>query len=192
VAPSNVSATVLDETGIIIAKNTAGTPESTADFRTIRIEKEMKAPWKLKLENTGAKEAGAIVSAWTETKTDSVQFTVAAGKATATGQIPLQARLLDGASPIAGATVKVKLLADDKDPVELTLADDGAHGDGAANDGVYGTVTEKLPNGNYSLAARAENRGNVYLSAASFTVGQTATATTPKTTAKPKPAAKHR
>jgi hypothetical protein len=51
----------------------------------------------------------------------------------------LTAALTDAGAPLAGATVEARRPADGGDVV-LTLLDDGAHGDGAAGDGVYGAA----------------------------------------------------
>ena len=64
-AAPNVSATLYNEQGEIVGKNLAHTPESSVWFRSIYVDKNITAgKWKLKLENTGAFEAEAVIAAW--------------------------------------------------------------------------------------------------------------------------------
>jgi len=74
-------------------------------------------------------------------------------------------------SPVAGATVKAKVQSADGKTLELTLLDDGAHGDGTANDGVYGASLEQSADGDYLVEAAAETGGQTRLAAATLTVG---------------------
>jgi hypothetical protein len=64
--------------------------------------------------------------------------------------------LLGGRQPVAGASVVVKLQnAAGYVFGEVTLADDGRSGDGAAGDGVYGGTWASLRGGSYSFSATA-------------------------------------
>jgi len=179
VAPPTVSATLVDEKGLVVGKNLANTPDANGDFRTIAIDKPMNAAWKLKLENTGVNAAEAIVAAWTNTNSNQVSFTLAAGKPTADGKVPLQAKLTRSGSAVTNAVVTAKT-ADGA--AELKFFDDGQNGDGAANDGVYGATTEKLANGEYSVIAKAETDSQTFAAAVSLKIG--ADAKTPVKTVK--------
>jgi hypothetical protein len=60
-----VSATLVDDQGAVQGKNLADSPESRGLFRTIFVERGIRAAtWKLKVENTGAQEAVAVIAAW--------------------------------------------------------------------------------------------------------------------------------
>ena len=70
--------------------------------------------------------------------------------------MPLVVSLSD-TGPIANATVEVDVIAPDGTRTTLPLADDGAHGDGAANDGYYGALYPPLPHADeYVAVVRAE------------------------------------
>lgn len=52
------------------------------------------------------------------------------------------ATLTNNGAPLTGATVTARTLDEVGAPIEVALLDDGAHNDGAANDGVYGAPVE--------------------------------------------------
>ena len=57
-----------------------------------------------------------------------------------------------------GGTVAAKL-SGPSGATSLSLLDDGRHGDGAANDGVYGVTTGALGLGSYAITVTAEQGG---------------------------------
>lgn len=61
--------------------------------------------------------------------------------------VQLRATLLDGEQPVAGSQVFANLAPADgsNGSVDVELFDDGAHGDAAKNDGVYGATVNDLP-----------------------------------------------
>jgi hypothetical protein len=62
-----VSATLFDDKGAVQGKNLADSPESRGLFRTIFVERGITAgTWKLKVENTGAQEAVAVIATWSD------------------------------------------------------------------------------------------------------------------------------
>ena len=64
-ADALVSATLVNNMGIVVGKNLAGSPESRGMFRSVYFDKATTAgTWKLKLENTGDYEYEAIVTTW--------------------------------------------------------------------------------------------------------------------------------
>jgi hypothetical protein len=64
-ASSDVSATLVNDKGVVVGKNASDLPESRAFFRSIYFDKSVQnGMWKLKLENTGTLEATAIVTTW--------------------------------------------------------------------------------------------------------------------------------
>jgi hypothetical protein len=76
--------------------------------------------------------------------------------------------------------VKARIKSDDGKATEIILRDDGKTGDGAANDGVYGGLTEKVANGEYAIEAIAEMNGQTRVAAASLSVGATTPPRQPK------------
>ena len=73
--------------------------------------------------------------------------------------------------PALNTAVKARIKSDDGKATEIILRDDGKTGDGAANDDVYGGLTEKLANGEYAIEAIAEMNGQTRVAAASLSVG---------------------
>ncbi len=136
---------------------------------------------KLKLENTGAAETTVIVAAWTNTGQNQISFTLEAGKANA-GQFPITTKLSGNNSPVTNAAIKTRIKSEDGKTTEIVLRDDGKSVDGAAGDGVYGALTEKLANGEYTIEAVAETNGQMRLGATTLSVGAT-TPTAPAKTA---------
>ena len=66
-AGAPVSATLSDDKGAARGTNLAGSPESRGFFRTIFVDQNVAAgTWRLRLENTGALEATAVVAAWSD------------------------------------------------------------------------------------------------------------------------------
>ena len=66
-ASPEVSATLLNEKGVIVGKNLTKTPEANAWFRSIFVEKNVSAgTWKLKLENTSNRELEIILATWSD------------------------------------------------------------------------------------------------------------------------------
>jgi pimeloyl-ACP methyl ester carboxylesterase len=169
-AAPNVSATLIDASGAIVGKNSAGSAESRQMFRTIAVDKSIAAgTWKLKLESKEAADANVILAAFTDPNPLVLELTT--GKPTATKQIPLQAKLTRDGSPVSGAAIKAKVQSENGKTLELTLLDDGANGDGAAGDGIYAATTEKLADGDYLIEAAAETNGQTRFAAATLSVG---------------------
>jgi hypothetical protein len=64
-APPSISATLVDNKGAVVGKNTAGSPESRGIFRSIYFDKPVTAgSWKLSVENTGPMELEIILTTW--------------------------------------------------------------------------------------------------------------------------------
>jgi pimeloyl-ACP methyl ester carboxylesterase len=169
VAPPNVSAVLLDSTNKIVGENKAGTPEAKQMFRTISLDKAAGGALKLKFESRESRET--ILYAAVFADANPLGLTLTAGKPNAAGQIPLLAKLTNNNAPVSGAVVKAQILAEDGKTIELNLLDDGQNGDGAAGDGVYGALTAKLADGDYSLTAKAETGGKISVAVASVKVG---------------------
>ncbi|HVE55307.1 MAG TPA: choice-of-anchor X domain-containing protein [Pyrinomonadaceae bacterium] len=171
-AAPTVSAVLINDKGAVVGKSLAGTAQAKFDFRSIPIENApANGVWKLRLENTGTAETSVVVSVWTDSSANRVRFGIEAGAPNAAGQVPLVAKLSENNAPVIGATVKARILSDEAKTSEIALFDDGKSGDGAANDGVYGALTEKLANGDYSVTAKAETNSQVLVAAAGLTIG---------------------
>lgn len=69
--------------------------------------------------------------------------------------VQLRAEVKEAGTPIAGASVVSTIIRPDDTAQTLTLLDDGAHGDGAASDGVYGNTFVGSQFGIYELSAAA-------------------------------------
>lgn len=64
-ASNEISATLFDDKGAIVGKNLTKTPEASAWFRSIYVDKNVTSgTWKLKLENTSDRELEAILATW--------------------------------------------------------------------------------------------------------------------------------
>lgn len=64
-ASPEISATLINDKGEIVGKNLTKTPEASAWFRSIYVDKNVTAgTWKLKLENTSDRQLETILAAW--------------------------------------------------------------------------------------------------------------------------------
>ena len=118
-----------------------------------RSKKEVKSGnWKLKLENPANLETTVLVAGFMNVGTAST-FMIEAGKQTTAGKVPLTAKWTENNSPVLQAKITARIVGQTN---EITFYDDGRHGDGAANDGVYGSAVEKLTKGEYFVEAKAE------------------------------------
>lgn len=164
-ANSAVSATLTDDKGVVRDTNLKGSPESALLFRPLFTGRAVHdGVWKLKLENTSAKEAIVLVAGWQSAP--GAALLLRAEKPTAAGTVALKARLTNGGGTNARITAKIAGL-----PQEIVLLDDGAHGDGAAGDGTFGAVTAKLDKGDYTVEASAEVSGQIVHAATAFSIG---------------------
>ena len=163
-----VSATLIDAGGAIVGKNESNIDSAREPFRTIAVQKQIAdGVWKLRLENHAAESSTMFVTA-AAGRAELSDFTVEAGKPSAPGQVPLTARWTRNGAPVLNVRITANILGE-KNPVEFF--DDGRHRDGAPNDGLYGALTEKLPNGDYALEATAEADNKNATAVVTFTVG---------------------
>lgn len=86
--------------------------------------------------------------------------------------VTLLCRMLRGNEPVIGCRVSSEWFAPSSagmtGPVELTLYDDGKHGDGLANDGLYGVKVQLATPGNHGFHFKTETLGSSWYSPASF------------------------
>ena len=169
VAGSDVVATLTDASGAILGKSEGGLEAMRNFFRMIRTNQKSSGALRLKLENLAPEEAIAYVVAFDAGgAADASSFTVEAGKPSAAGIVPLQAKWIESGAPVLQARVTGKIIGQEK---EITFFDDGKHSDGAANDGIYGAAVEKLPKGEYFVEATAEADNVVKLAVARVSLG---------------------
>ncbi len=64
-ANHQISATLIDPSGAVVARNLTGSPESNGWFRSLFFDKPTTAgTWKVRLENTGDREFEAVITTW--------------------------------------------------------------------------------------------------------------------------------
>jgi hypothetical protein len=75
----------------------------------------------------------------------------------ANSMVPIVATVrYDNSQPVLGSTVVAEVARPDGSQQSLVLLDDGKHGDGAANDGVYGGDFGPAAGGSYGVLLRAQ------------------------------------
>ena len=155
-AAPGVSASLVNPEGETLGENLAGTPESNNPFRYIVVDKPIAAgTWKLKLENTEAKENPVVLAPVFDTNPLALEFTEI--QIRTDKSVKLQAQITNDGAVVKGASVLVKVSGQ---AAEIALFDDGKHDDGAANDGIYGALTPKLlPGAEYLIEAVASVGG---------------------------------
>ena len=155
--PTEVTSILRDPSNADVATVTANTPEAEAAPRTLYASSPTPGTWTLHLENTGLGAVEAAGSAWVQGS--AVALDLAPPIAHPDGTVSLAATLTDGASPVTGATVAATLTGSGGALPALPLFDDGAHGDIAAGDGVYGGTTSVLADGLYGIGVHATAPG---------------------------------
>jgi pimeloyl-ACP methyl ester carboxylesterase len=175
IAASTVSATLTDDKGTVRDTNLKGSPESGLLFRPLFTGRAVQdGVWKLRLENASSQEQVVLVAGWRPTQGISL---IVKAQPNAAGVVSLKALVTNGGTALTNAKVTAKISSMTQ---EISLVDDGAHGDGAAGDGIFAAATEKLAKGDYTVEARAEVSGQVARTATSFSVGAQSTPTPPK------------
>lgn len=179
VASTAVTAVLTDAGGAVVGKSEGGLDAVKNPFRTILLEKPSAGGnLKLKLENFDTNETTVFVAAFTVVGADD-GLTIEAGRPSAAGIVALRAKWKETGGPVLNARIVGKIVGQDK---EIAFFDDGKHADGAANDGVYGAMTEKLAPGEYFVEATGEAAGQTKMAVSPFDVG--AAVTPAKTTRK--------
>ncbi len=112
-----------------------------ADFQAYRIARAQPGPWQVVVGRPADAQGPARYTGYAVFPTSPVRLSVSAGGGTAAAQgegVAISATLTSGGRPLAGARVEAEIGRPDTRVDPLPLYDDGEHGDGAANDGVYG------------------------------------------------------
>ncbi|HEV2863084.1 MAG TPA: choice-of-anchor X domain-containing protein [Pyrinomonadaceae bacterium] len=151
---------------LVGADGTAREPaEAAGPFQTFYPEDA--GSWTLRFENGGDAEAAASATVWAnEPVSLAVEFTELQRQAD--GGLRLQAKVTAGPEAVKGAVVSVRL---DGQPNEISLRDDGKHGDGAPGDGLYGATTGKTRTGETFVEVKAFSNGVTATAAAFVTAG---------------------
>jgi hypothetical protein len=158
VAAPGVGAALLDPQGKTVQTLVANSAAARQPFAaTLSAAQPAAGSWRVRLTNQGAQPAQTTVGVLLGVTP--VRLAVDWPQP-ASGQIAtLRARLLDGATPDAGATVTAVLLQPDGTQLPLTLADDGRHSDGAAGDGTFGVQLPIHDAGQSVVLVRATKGG---------------------------------
>lgn len=140
-----------DPDGNVITPGVGGA--SVVETRThtvFRLPKLTRGDWTLDLTGAGADQRWVGVAAAVPGKGTSMWTAVGdshpGNRKQASGwhrwgeQIPVLAGLTDKTGPVRGGSVVATVTHPDGTPIRLPLLDDGNHGDGAAEDGVYGNT----------------------------------------------------
>jgi hypothetical protein len=130
----------------------AGSAEAAQTFKTFYAGKPGSKI--LRFENTGKLPANVVVAIWNDKNPLALEFLEIQKQAD--GTVKMQAALTNNGTVVKGAAISVKI---NNQTTEIALADDGKHGDGQANDGVYGATTGKLAAGEHFIEAKAAING---------------------------------
>lgn len=181
VATPSVSATLKDASGALLGESKGGMEAMKEMFRTIAVKRQITSGvWKLKLENIGSQPTKVYVAGITNSGSNA-SFTIEAGKPSPSGNVPLTAKIMENNAPVLNAKITANIAGQTE---KIEFFDDGRHGDGAANDGIYGASVEKLSKCEYFVEASATTNNVTRNAVAMITVGGANPAV--KTTAKPR------
>lgn len=149
VATDSVTSVLINPAGQEVDRIDAGTPEAASLMRLHSTTFPAAGDWLLELTYDGALDTAFVpVSVWLHGA--ALTLDIGIGVPDASNQVPVLATLTDDGNPVLGATVVASLAATDADVVvEADLFDDGQHGDGAADDGVYGALVNTPAAGRY-------------------------------------------
>ena len=188
VASPAVSAVLIDEQGATVGESKAGMNAYKEMFRMIAVEKKVAgAIWKLKLVNLSDDTTMVYAGGFVNDASEIDSLRIEAGKPLANGTFPLAAKWLQNNQLVLNAKITAEI---EGQSAKTEFFDDGKHADGAASDGVYGAITEKLGAGVYLVKATATANNQTKTAVAVISNGTT---TTTKMTAPPsKPAARRR
>ncbi|MFC2085994.1 choice-of-anchor X domain-containing protein, partial [Bacteroidota bacterium] len=154
--PSVVTSTLFDPSGMPVDTVEAGSDQAEAALRAHNVESPAAGTWKLTLEQADVDTVRALVSVWAIGA--SLELSVDVGDVNADDHVKVTAILTDAAAPAPGATVEALALGEPMG-VSFPLFDDGAHGDGAADDGVYAAWFRPRQDGTYLVSVTATKDG---------------------------------
>jgi len=161
IAPSSVSASLIDPTGKTIDTITAGSERAQQPYQMLLADAPQTGEWKLRLQNQGQAAATVLYglmlgepslqsSAWIEQEPQ--------GK----GMLLMQQASNNGAS-VKASKVSAKLVLSDGTSKSIELFDNGQNGDAVAGDGIFSARIDNV----FSAVVSAEINGEVRISLAS-------------------------
>ncbi|MBK8027196.1 MAG: alpha/beta fold hydrolase [Chloroflexi bacterium] len=149
-----VDSALLDPAAAVVDSINSTDELAGEPFRSLYANDPAAGAWTLQLNNPSSEPITLLLSIMLEG--DPISVTLNVGEPDPDDQVPLTATVTDNGSPVVGATVSVLTRSLDGAETTMSLLDDGAHADGAANDGVYGGRTETLPPGLNTVSVSAQ------------------------------------
>ncbi len=147
--PDTLEVTLLDP-------NLTSIPElGTALIRSFHPDNPLTGTWTLQFTNPEAQTVWVQVVVWIQG--NPFQLTLNIGNPTANGMVSVNATLTENGVPVLGATVTCELSTLQGTPLSFPFFDDGVHGDGLSNDGVYGATLGPLSPNFYNITVKVTN-----------------------------------
>ncbi len=169
IAPSFVGSALHDEAGAVVNEVRAHSSDAEQLYRNRHVNSPSTGMWHVALVNEDTSSATTVIPVAAWVRDTPVTFDLDARwrpssggskRNRRAGQIEVGVSLADHDDPLVGADLTAGIVGPaGAEFIELDLVDDGEHGDGEANDGVYGGVTAALPAGGYSVGVEAEIGG---------------------------------
>ncbi len=173
-APASVTSTLLDPTGQVVSTVSANTPEASQLFRSIAVPISTSSSstqnWTVRLTQTNTTAADATILLSTQITNTATILSLDLGQPDQNRQVQLNATLTDSSSPVVGANAVAHLYSNNNTSLDVALFDDGQHGDGTANNGVYGAITPILTPGDYVVTAEATTSGYMRSTSSGFSI----------------------
>ncbi|MBK8025499.1 MAG: hypothetical protein IPK19_29915 [Chloroflexi bacterium] len=142
---SYVDSVLLDPSLNPVDSITTTDDEAGEPFRSLYASDPAAGHWSLQLHNPSSEPITLLLSVTLDG--DPIGVTLNVGVPDPGDQVPLTVSVTQSGSPVTGAVVSATTRSTDGIETALALMDDGAHGDGSANDGIYGGMTAPLPPG---------------------------------------------
>lgn len=169
----DLSLTLVDANGTVITPSSAGTNikynedkqgggmgEYFIEAKSMMYTIEMPAKGQWQARITGAANIGPVPAEWVLLTAQQSAVTASLGTNTPwqrlNGEVQITSAVMNNGAPVLGAQVTGEIMKPDKSVQSIPLFDDGAHGDGAANDGVYGNLFTGSQFGIHSLSVEAK------------------------------------
>ncbi|MDQ2807999.1 MAG: S-layer homology domain-containing protein [Chloroflexota bacterium] len=147
-----IGITLRDPANNVVDQILPGSPRTGEPLDLLTATNPAPGTWTLTLNNTGPTAESVQGEAWIAGNPLEARLNL--GTPTINGQVPLNVTVTNNGAPMLGATVSATVNDTTSIQAQLSLLDDGLHGDGQANDGVYGNTTAELNPGSYSVVAQ--------------------------------------
>lgn len=157
-----IDAILKNPSGVVVDSIVANSSRANQIFTSMADDNFTTGTYILELTNTSSETMSIPVAAWVENDPVNLQLTVSniglQNQATlSSNQVLVSAMFTNAGNPIVGADVTAQLVNENGSEMLVTLFDDGNHGDGQANDGIYGYVFETLATDTYIVKVQAES-----------------------------------